>query len=689
MAIRQNSVDSIEFGNDFLYDFVCSLCEKEGKYVEAFRFCRECGIYICEHCTKKHSITYTTHLLLDDTHFSQEEQPSKMCDKHPGGLIKMFCEIHITFCCTLCKVLDHSDCDRWLHPREAVKKYTSEIESFVNDIGDLVTNRKADLSRIEGDMQAAAQSVADFRKKIDDYFVNLEVKCLNELDLKRNAVRSNCDFDITYLESIREKARDILQQLKSSTRGNPVEVFTQVRESKRLVNDSKAKVLNISRQINKEFVHFWANSDVEKYLKSMNTLGTFSEMKCPASLGGQMISFNPDDAAPKTIMTMASDDGSFKSQRTGNTSFGLDSKKSAYKTDAEADDNTVTILFDRVEAPDTNISEVLNSETVIKNASQAPEHVYDELPPPRSVWHENALNCGLPAHVHNSSPGSSLVSQQSSSATAKTGYELLSERLFSVKERGDKKCCNIYDICQLPDGRIVLTDGGNEKLKLFNQSHKRQDSIQLHGDPYSVCVAGPKQVAVSLRLKKKIQFVLVEKKFSLGKAFTVGNFCRGMAYVSGNLNVCVGDTESKSSGQIEVYNNHGELLHKIPNSPEMLTSPIKYMTPCETGLSCLVSMYKCDDIVMMDMAGNITTTFGNDFLKQPEGICHGDKGQVFVCGFHSNTVVQLSPKHGMVVELLNEDCGIEKPIAVHYDKTEKQLFVSCYKSNIVLIFTLK
>jgi hypothetical protein len=196
-------------------------------------------------------------------------------------------------------------------------------------------------------------------------------------------------------------------------------------------------------------------------------------------------------------------------------------------------------------------------------------------------------------------------------------------------------------------------------------------------------------VAVSLRTSRNIQFVHVGKKMSFAKSFATRNVCRGIAYIDGYLNVCTGNINDPYSGRIEVYNNSGKLLKCIPSEYTRLPSVIKYIAVNEVGQHRFVTMFSNDSVTSLSVTGTSEMSFRHENLKQPEGICTNGKGDLFVCGFHSNNIFRISPHTEKIEEILNEADGIKKPVAIHYDCIQSRLIVSCSHLNEVLIFTVK
>lgn len=260
---------------------------------------------------------------------------------------------------------------------------------------------------------------------------------------------------------------------------------------------------------------------------------------------------------------------------------------------------------------------------------------------------------------------------------------------FDVKEKSDSYICSIYDICQLPNGRVIVTDFNNDKLKRLDPEYILLDSVQLPSTPGGVCVISPDEVAVSLSTAKKIQIVSVGAELTLTRSFPVGNNCRGIVYMDGKLHVCCGAVYESDTGCIEVYNNSGQLQHYIAHSQQRLATVPMCITASDDCLHLLVICYDSNDIHMLDMAGNVVNTFNGKDCESPDGMCTDGRGNVFVCGYNSNTVLQLSPGQHNIEVILRETDEIKYPWAVYYDRKTSRLVVACYLRNEILVYELK
>ena len=83
------------------------------------------------------------------------------------------------------------------------------------------------------------------------------------------------------------------------------------------------------------------------------------------------------------------------------------------------------------------------------------------------------------------------------------------EKSETIKRRGDSKDPSITGLCFLPDGRIVICDNSNSKIKLLDTSNRRvkYELVFQSGPPYDIAVVDDTMVVVSVPSCRLLQFV--------------------------------------------------------------------------------------------------------------------------------------------------------------------------------------
>ncbi|XP_071146781.1 uncharacterized protein [Mytilus edulis] len=95
-----------------------------------------------------------------------------------------------------------------------------------------------------------------------------------------------------------------------------------------------------------------------------------------------------------------------------------------------------------------------------------------------------------------------------------------------------------------------------------------------------------------------------------------------------------------------------------------------------------------NSVTCYERKGKIIWSFNKDILKEPRSICLDSNSNVYVAGSGSDNVVVFSSDGLHSKQLLGPDDGIQKPHAIHYDKSSKRLLVVNEKGPAFLYQTV-
>ncbi|XP_060599641.1 uncharacterized protein LOC132753214 [Ruditapes philippinarum] len=246
----------------------------------------------------------------------------------------------------------------------------------------------------------------------------------------------------------------------------------------------------------------------------------------------------------------------------------------------------------------------------------------------------------------------------------------------------DTTTCTISDICQLPDGRIVLTDYTNINVKMLDIKYNVVDSCVLDNNPTGICCISSNEVAIKIT-NNTVQFVSVESSLSKTRCISISGGCYyGMTYCDGRLWVSTGDG-------INIYNTAGTLIKSVEkkhNGNRIFKSITQHMSV--TGDTVIVAD-SCDGAVCFNKDGTVMRELRDSRLKNSVGVCVADDGIVFVCGFNSNNIVMFSKDGLCKGEIVAANCGLMYPINICFDKKRNTLIVNSNYSITIKVLELE
>ncbi|KAH3878377.1 hypothetical protein DPMN_002266 [Dreissena polymorpha] len=115
----------------------------------------------------------------------------------------------------------------------------------------------------------------------------------------------------------------------------------------------------------------------------------------------------------------------------------------------------------------------------------------------------------------------------------------------NVRIQSDTCNCEIRAICVLPDGKVLVADRSNKKVKLLDQQYQVFSHCGVTDPVEDMCLITPKKVAVAVSgdsKKHEVQFITVtQSKLVSGRKFGLQHECMGIAHYKGDLFICSGE----------------------------------------------------------------------------------------------------------------------------------------------------
>ncbi|XP_053390423.1 uncharacterized protein LOC123533635 [Mercenaria mercenaria] len=251
-------------------------------------------------------------------------------------------------------------------------------------------------------------------------------------------------------------------------------------------------------------------------------------------------------------------------------------------------------------------------------------------------------------------------------------YKMKSKKEIKVRMPNDSTDCYIFDICQLQDGTVILTDYLNKKVKWLDANYKVKCHCVLNDRPRDICCTTQNEVAVKMD-NKKVQFISVDSALTiLGDISIEGGCYWGMAYIAGDLWV------STESG-INVYSRSGTLLKSIKNNvngQRIFKSSPQHIAA--SGENVIVADGS-DGAVCLGRDGKVKSDLRDGRLNFTQGVCVSSDGTVFLPGSYSHNIVMFSDDGNCKGELLTQEMGITYPGSLYYDNKRNSLIIACHR----------
>ena len=285
------------------------------------------------------------------------------------------------------------------------------------------------------------------------------------------------------------------------------------------------------------------------------------------------------------------------------------------------------------------------------------------------------INIGL-ATVSGKLSNMNISSDDAATKTVLLGRKVQSRSRVYVKARGEKDTSSITGCIVMANGRVVVCDFCNYKIKLLNSSGILTGSKKLSSYLWDVSVLDPTSVIVTLPDNKQLQVVQVYPQLKPGRVIQLDKECRGVKVGKGELYVtCCNDYfgEGEADGEIRVLDLDGKVKKRLGINQDgsfMFTSP-DYITVNSSGEKIFVSDGWTDTITSMSVDGRVIYTYKDDSMRRPHGLLCESEDNILVCGRSSNNVQVLTADGKRHCTLLTASDGLKGPQSIAYRDNDK------------------
>ena len=240
---------------------------------------------------------------------------------------------------------------------------------------------------------------------------------------------------------------------------------------------------------------------------------------------------------------------------------------------------------------------------------------------------------------------------------------------FSVSGTEDKFFCNITSSVVLPDGRIVLVDDSNCKLKLADGHFKVTAELKLDGNPLNIAHIKGTEVAVSLPGKREVNFAEVkDDRIILKRKFKTRLDCWGIEYMERTVIITTG----RDGHSVILTNSKGEELQSFlltTQADENIRCPVAVTADKLQKLlyiACTGGAWNKGCVILMDMSGNLLHTFRDLDLDTPRSCSLDRFGKLYICGLESSTVYQMTQEGAIFRIFPSKDIEVTGPLHVNF-----------------------
>ena len=280
-----------------------------------------------------------------------------------------------------------------------------------------------------------------------------------------------------------------------------------------------------------------------------------------------------------------------------------------------------------------------------------------------------------PANKVVAAAGKRESARQSIALTQLKGRKL---RRYNVKLSNDRKECQIKGMAITNDGRRLLVDYGNYKVKLFSWDMKLLSSLSLPDCPHDIAILSDKEAVVTTDNTSLVLLGISGSKMSIIDTTRVSYAVAGISKYGEKLVVT---SYSPRPPSVKLIDKTGRVYWSMSTDDQgqSLFSQPRFVT----------SDIERNTVTVTDWGNNTLTVLNGDTGavikrrsvkdKGPRGVTTGPSGNIYVCYFNTRDVAELTGDLSEERILLSQqDVLGDRPSAIAYDKSCGHLITSSY-----------
>ncbi|KAL3891846.1 hypothetical protein ACJMK2_004091 [Sinanodonta woodiana] len=224
----------------------------------------------------------------------------------------------------------------------------------------------------------------------------------------------------------------------------------------------------------------------------------------------------------------------------------------------------------------------------------------------------------------------------------------------------------------LPFGKVMLADCNNKQCILLSPSYQFLACYKLIGNPADICVVDNEEVALTIPSQNKIQILSVRNDaISNVNLITTKHWCYGIAD-AGKGKMFVTGHSGNGKCQLSLITVSGDVQSSFHY--DVLNGNWNYIASNCARTRVYITMQGRDSVFCFSMDGTKLFTYSHSILRKPFGISVDRDDNIFVLGYNSNVIHQISPE-GSLLQLITNGVP-NNPRAICFSKQRDVFLVT-------------
>ena len=699
-------------------DKICDICyEADNLNVKAASFCDDCVQFMCNKCYKIHERLNATrgHNVKTGTAMprSQADKPPKfsLCDEHPKHLKNQFCSVHKQLVCSLCSPLYHKNCSTGSVEDACKSISSSETNDLYDTINDIKRDIESSLSAVDSNIDNLNKQKRSMLKQIQELYDKMISKAKKWFDDAQSEIDTHYQSQLLTLKQNQTRINNSVLRIESSLRqidilrSKPIDakLFLRIQDilsdMKQYQDDFKAPICNVH-------LSFVPSKHMQDFISSSYTMGSVKvdESKREITIPEILFPVSSTKQAHAGLVNKVVAAASKRKSARQRQSVALTRLKGREQSRTGPANKVVAAAGKRESARQSVALTRLKGQ---EQSRAGPANKVVAAAGKRESARQSVALTRLkgreqtragPANKVVAAAGKRESARQSVALTQLKGRKL---RSHNVKLSDDRNDCCIRGMAITNDGRRLLVDRCNSKVKLFSRDMKLLSSLSLSDPPRDIAVLSDQEAVVTTANKSLVILDISGSYMSINTTTALSYDVRSISKYGEKLAVT---SDIPMPASVKLIDKTGRVYWSVSSDGQ---GQSLFSDPMFDSLFS-IPMFVTSDIerntVTVTDFGNFTLTLLNgdtgDIIKRrdvddkgPYGVTTGPSGNIYVCYYDTREVAELTGDLSEERILLSQQDGLGVgPYAITYDKISGQLITSYYwfgcNSNNVDIWEL-
>ena len=276
-------------------DKLCGTCEEGGDRTVASHWCRDCAEPLCDNCLKYHRL-----MKISRRHKIEEMEiirrhPKRIlsvpqpCPDHVGKDIELFCADHNTLCCVMCVATEHRRCEKvasidklskQMEEGAVNEELVDRLDSYLEHLKVLRKNREGNMESLKNKKNEILEQINAYKENVNILLEKLETTITEEFTALHSKETDKLKGEIEWCEAVQsavDNAKSVLQMTNKHC--SNAQVFITVQQ---VIERSIRYEEQLAKEQNEKFEQIDYSFEIEPafeaFLQSLISVESFGKV---------------------------------------------------------------------------------------------------------------------------------------------------------------------------------------------------------------------------------------------------------------------------------------------------------------------------------------------------------------------------------------------------------------------------